>query len=251
MNELKIEYVDIDSVTPYARNAKLHPGEQIDQIKRSIQEFGFNDPLAIWHGEIVEGHGRLMAAKELGMSTIPIIRLDELTDEQRRAYALVHNKLTMNSGFDLELLNFELGDIDIDMEDFGFTYDEEEDQEQEDEDDYYTKKTDIPQYEPSGENVKLEDCLNSEKYHDLINSIDESEVTDEEKEFLKMAAARHLSFSYKKIADYYAAKASPEMQKLMEESALVLIDYNDAIKNGYAILRKTVTDLIAEDGYES
>lgn len=121
MNELKIEYVDIDSVTPYARNAKLHPGEQIDQIKRSIQEFGFNDPLAIWHGEIVEGHGRLMAAKELGMNTIPIIRLDELTDEQRRAYALVHNKLTMNSDFDAELLDFELEDIDLDLGEFGFT----------------------------------------------------------------------------------------------------------------------------------
>ena len=126
MNELKIEYVDIDSITPYARNAKLHPGEQIDQIKRSIQEFGFNDPLAIWHGEIVEGHGRLMAAKELGMSNIPIIRLDELTDEQRRAYALIHNKLTMNSDFDAELLDFELGDIDLDLGEFGFDYGEEE-----------------------------------------------------------------------------------------------------------------------------
>ena len=126
MSELKIEYVDIDSITPYARNAKLHPGEQIDQIKRSIQEFGFNDPLAIWHGEIVEGHGRLMAAKELGMSNIPIIRLDELTDEQRRAYALIHNKLTMNSDFDAELLDFELGDIDLDLGEFGFDYGEEE-----------------------------------------------------------------------------------------------------------------------------
>lgn len=131
MNEsLRIEYVDIDSITPYERNAKQHPAEQIEQIKRSIQEFGFNDPIAVWHGECVEGHGRIMAAKELGYITVPIIRLDNLTDEERRAYALVHNKLTMNSGFDLELLDLELGEIDLEMERFGFQtseHDEEPD----------------------------------------------------------------------------------------------------------------------------
>lgn len=62
---------------------------------------GFDDPIAIWkNGEIIEGHGRLIAAQQLEMKTVPIIRLDDLTDEQRRAYALIHNKLTMNSGFD-------------------------------------------------------------------------------------------------------------------------------------------------------
>lgn len=117
---LSVEYVPIGSIKPYKRNAKLHPQEQIEQIKRSIQQFGFNDPIGIWHGEIVEGHGRYLAAKELGYDTVPIIRLDDLTDEQRRAYALVHNKLTMNSGFDLDILNLELNDIDLDMEEFGF-----------------------------------------------------------------------------------------------------------------------------------
>lgn len=118
---LKIEYVKLDSIKPYERNAKLHPQEQVDQIKNSIQAFGFNDPLGIWHGEIVEGHGRYIAAQELGMTEIPIIRLDGLTDEQRRAYMLVHNQLTMNSGFDLELLNAELADIlNFDMSEFGF-----------------------------------------------------------------------------------------------------------------------------------
>ena len=80
---LSIEYVPISEITPYERNAKLHPEEQIEQIKRSIEEFGFNDPIAVWHGEIVEGHGRLMAARELELDTLPVIKLDELTDEQR------------------------------------------------------------------------------------------------------------------------------------------------------------------------
>ena len=117
---LKIEYIPVKEIEPYKNNAKLHPDEQIGQIKRSIEEFGFNDPIAVWHGTVVEGHGRLIAAQELGMERVPIIRLDDLTDEQRRAYMLVHNKTTMNSGFDLDLLNLELDDLDFDMTFYGF-----------------------------------------------------------------------------------------------------------------------------------
>jgi ParB-like chromosome segregation protein Spo0J len=119
--KLKIEYVPIDSIKEYKRNAKLHPDEQVEQICNSIRETGFNDPIGVWHGECVEGHGRILAAKKLGMKEVPIIRLDELTDEQRRAYALAHNKLTMNSGFDIELLDMELAEIEtIDMQLLGF-----------------------------------------------------------------------------------------------------------------------------------
>lgn len=120
--KLKIEYVPIESIKPYAGNAKKHPQEQIDQIKRSIELVGFDDPIAIWkNGEVIEGHGRLIAAQQLGMDKVPIIRLDSLTDEQRRAYTLIHNKLTMNTGFDMEILNLELAEIqEIDMEAFSF-----------------------------------------------------------------------------------------------------------------------------------
>ena len=120
---LKIEYLNKTELKPYANNAKVHTTEQVKQIKKSIREFGFNDPIAIWHeNEIVEGHGRLLAAMEMDeIETVPVIRLDGLTDEQRRAYMLVHNKLTMNTGFDIDLLNIELDDItNIDMKDFGF-----------------------------------------------------------------------------------------------------------------------------------
>lgn len=121
MEQLKIEYVDINTIKPYEKNAKIHTKEQVNQIKKSIEQFGMNDPIALWNGEIVEGHGRLLACKELGLSEVPIIRLDYLTDEERKAYTLVHNKLTMNSDFDLDILNNELATFDtIDMEDFGF-----------------------------------------------------------------------------------------------------------------------------------
>ena len=132
MADLKIEYVKLSEIKPYKGNAKTHPKEQIEQIKKSIQELGFNDPIGIWHNEIVEGHGRYFAAQELGLDTVPVIRLDGLTDEQRRAYTLIHNKLTMNSDFDFDILSAELDDIfDIDMSDFGFdlSLDDEEPQE--------------------------------------------------------------------------------------------------------------------------
>lgn len=130
MKKLKIEYVSIGDLKPYERNAKLHPKEQVEQIKNSIKEFGFNDPVAVWKdNEIIEGHGRLIAAKELGLTEIPIIRLDDLTDQQRKAYMLAHNKLTMNSDFDMKILAEEIENIlDFDMSSFGFdvVFDEDE-----------------------------------------------------------------------------------------------------------------------------
>lgn len=121
-DNLKIEYVNTAELQTYENNAKEHPAEQVEQIKLSIAQFGFNDPIAVWKDNvIIEGHGRLIAAMELGMEEVPVIRLDSLTDEQRRAYMLVHNKLTMNSDFNIDLLAMELEDItDINMADFGF-----------------------------------------------------------------------------------------------------------------------------------
>lgn len=129
--KLEIEYIPTEELKTYENNAKIHTAEQIEQIKKSIQEFGFNDPIAVWkNNEIIEGHGRLIAALELGIEKLPVIRLDELTDEQRRAYMLVHNNLTMNTGFDFSLLELELDNIsDIDMSNFGFSdinFDEKE-----------------------------------------------------------------------------------------------------------------------------
>lgn len=121
-NKMQIEKIDINKIIPYANNAKLHPREQIEQIKQSIVEFGNNDPIAIdENGVVIEGHGRLIALKELGYKEVEVIRLSHLTEEQKKAYILVHNKLTMNTDFDFELLESELSEIeDIDMSEFGF-----------------------------------------------------------------------------------------------------------------------------------
>lgn len=125
MEMLKVEYLPIDDLKPYENNAKIHTDEQIEQIKKSITEFGMIDPVGIWGEDniIVEGHGRLMACKELGYKEMPVIRLDDLSDEQRKAYTLVHNKTTMNTGYDENLLSVELTDLsdfDLNLGEFGF-----------------------------------------------------------------------------------------------------------------------------------
>lgn len=168
MDKLKIEYVDINSIKPYKNNAKLHPQEQIEQIKKSIEQFGMDDPIGIWKDEIVEGHGRLIACKELGYTEVPTIRLDHLSDEERKAYTLAHNKLTMNSDFDLDILNNELDDIlNIDMSDFGFDLDLEDEFNEEDLEDERQK-----------EKVNVSIVLNSYNDYEMIKERIEN-LTDE------------------------------------------------------------------------
>lgn len=132
---LKVEYLDIDKLKMYENNAKLHQDEDINAIKKSIELFGFDDPIGIWSDEnvIVEGHGRLIAAKKLKMKKVPVIRLDHLSDEERKAYALAHNKITELSEWENEILNLELDDLStiFDMSDFGFDLDNIIDEEME------------------------------------------------------------------------------------------------------------------------
>ena len=107
MNEIKIDIMPISELKPYEKNARKHQSEDVGAIVASIKEFGFNDPIGVWSDEniIVEGHGRLEAAKALGLEVVPVIHLDHLTDEQRRAYALAHNKTAELSLWDDDLLN--------------------------------------------------------------------------------------------------------------------------------------------------
>ena len=111
---MKIEKISIDKIKMYENNAKEHPDWQIEQIKNSIQEFGYNDPIAIDEkNTIIEGHGRYLALKELGYAEIEVIRLNNLTEEQKTAYAIVHNKLTMNTEFNIDKLKYELNKLEI------------------------------------------------------------------------------------------------------------------------------------------
>lgn len=122
---LKVEKAKTADLVPYAGNAKIHSAEQIDQIAASIEQFGFSDPIGVWTNEsgaleIVEGHGRVLAANLLGIDEVPIIKLDHLDDDSRRAYVHVHNQTTLSSNFDLQILDEDLSALDFNWEDFGF-----------------------------------------------------------------------------------------------------------------------------------
>ena len=150
MEKLKIEYVPLDALTPYENNAREHQEFDVAKIKKSIQEFGFNDPIGVWGKKnyIVEGHGRLLAAKELGLKEVPIIHLDHLDDEQRKAYALAHNRTAELSTWDFDKLQSELEELSdsFDFDALGFSEflnDEEELETQEDdfnEEDYISEE---------------------------------------------------------------------------------------------------------------
>lgn len=125
---MNVIQAQISDLIPYARNARTHSDEQLTQIAASIREFGFTNPVLIDERDgIIAGHGRVMAARKLGMETVPCIRLSHLTETQRKAYILVDNRLPLNAGWDEELLALELGELneaDFDLSLIGFTDDE-------------------------------------------------------------------------------------------------------------------------------
>jgi len=124
MKAEKIEHLGIESLIPYARNARTHSDEQIAQIAGSIKEFGFNNPVLIDKDNgVIAGHGRLAAARKLNLKEVPCIRLEHLTETQRKAYILADNRIALNSGWETELLSIELKelqDFGIDLEGLGF-----------------------------------------------------------------------------------------------------------------------------------
>ena len=116
-----VQEVAIAKLKPYERNARIHSDEQIEMICKSIQEFGFISPCLITKdNEVIAGHGRLEAAKQLGLKKVPCVYVEGLTEEQYKAYVLVDNKLTELGGWDLETLEIEMNDINLDMTEFGF-----------------------------------------------------------------------------------------------------------------------------------
>ena len=126
---LTVEYVAVSDIKPYKKNAKKHPAEQVEFIANSIREFGFRQPLVVDRNNVlVIGHGRLLAAKKLGMTEVPVVKADDLTDEQIKALRLADNK-TNESEWDVDLLSAEIGDIlEIDMTKFGFELAEEQEE---------------------------------------------------------------------------------------------------------------------------
>lgn len=240
---LEIKYININDIKPYEKNPRNNK-DAIPFVVESIKKFGFKNPIILdKNNVIICGHTRLEAAKELKIDELPCLYADDLTEEQIKAFRLVDNKVAEKATWNDDLLEIELNDIlNINMQDFGFDLlkDIEELVNP------YSQKVNIPQYEITGDCPDISELVDDIKTKELIREIQESSVTDKEKEFLMNAAMRHLVFNYKLIAEYYA-HADEEMQKLMEKSALVIIDLDDAIANGYAQMIEKLKEMVDDD----
>ena len=184
IKELKTKLINLDKIIPYENNAKEHQDWQIAQIKNSIEKFGFNDPIAVNENMgIIEGHGRYLAAKELGLKEVPCIILSGMTADEERAYIIAHNKLTMNTRFNLEVLEYELNALEVEDFDLSLTgFSEEELLEMKEK---LPEDMDIPydEEEIGGENTNL----NTLKFGNI-----KCKMTDEELEMLVKKYNEHI-----------------------------------------------------------
>jgi len=253
------------SLISYARNSRTHDERQIDVLCRSITEYGFTNPILI-DGDrgVIAGHGRIMAAEKLGLVEVPCIELRHLTNEQKRAYLIADNAIGTMSGWNEALLAQELADLSgvgIEATDLGFDAEEvdrlmetlgvdfggkaEKDALDES---TYTTKIQAPVYEPKGECPPVRDLFDNGKTKELVAEIDAAGLPAEVASFLRLAAERHTSFNFRNIAEYYA-HADEKTQSLMERSALVIIDFNAAIENGFVRLTERLGQLAEKEGW--
>lgn len=242
-----ITLVDIESIVPNPKNANRHSPEQIKRLEKLIKYQGFRNPLIISNrtGFLIVGHGRLEAAKNLGIEKLPVIYQDFKDEAQEYAYLVSDNEIARWSDLDLnavkeDILDFPDLQLDIDLlgiEDLDLNFLEETNLDEE----KYTRKVESPIYEPKGEKPALENLYNTEKTDELLSKINQIELEPMVKNFLVHSAHRHTKFNYKYIAEYYA-HADANTQRLMEQSALIIIDFDKAVENGFVELTKDIKE---------
>lgn len=246
---MRIEHVSIDQIRPYAKNPRRND-QAVDRVAQSIQEFGFNQPIVIdQEGTIVVGHTRFKAAKRLKLTQVPVLRLTEVSPDKLQAYRIADNKLNELAEWDDDLLISELEAIVAAGNEqlTGFTADELRDLlDSVNPDNAYTQKIEIPHYTPKGDRPDIADLYDDTHRDRLLRDIESSQIPSEVKAFLRAAADRHRVFDYHQIAEYYC-HADPAVQRLMEQSALVIIDINQAIEQGYVALTDELRAAYAED----
>ena len=235
----------VSQIKSNPNNPRVIKDDRFRKLVKSIEEFPKMmelRPMVVNADNIVlGGNMRLKALKELGYTDIPdewIKRADELTEDETRRFIIADNV-----GFgehDWEMLANEWDTQEL--EDWGLDVPNIDLNEEE-----YTTKIESPIYETKNIKPKEQDLYDLKKYNILIENINKSKATEDEKEFLKIAAARHIEFSYSKVADYYA-HSNENVQSLMEDSALIIIDYKKAIDKGFVKLYEQIENFSQIDG---
>ena len=242
---MKIEKVKIEEVKLNKDNPRIIKDQKYKKLIKSIKEFPEMlevRPIVVDDDMIVlGGNMRLKACKEAGLSDVYIIKFSNLSDEKKKEFIVKDN--VGYGEWDWDMLNDEnewnkdlLEDWGLDIEDFIDNKSIGN----------YTRKIEAPIYEPSNDKPKYSDMYDMSKYDNLVSEIEESNISDDDKKFLKMAAARHIIFNFENIADFYA-HSDKVVQKLMEDSALIIIDFNKAIELGFVKLSNDISNIFLED----
>ena len=247
----ELRRVKASELKPNPKNWRTHPQNQYDAMKGVLAEIGYADALIareLPDGtlELIDGHLRAETTPD---QKVPVLILDVTSEEADKLLAVFDPIGAMaetdqgaldNLLSAVEFKNTALQELiqeitSLDLESGGEECEEK-----------YTRKIDTPIYQITGECPNLSDLVVRDKPQELIDEINRSSISQQEKEFLLLAATRHYAFDYGKIAEYYA-HASQETQGLMERSALVIIDFNAAIENGYVKLSSDIDQLLNED----
>jgi len=252
---LDIEQVDIALLKHHPRNANRG---DVESIKQSLAVNGWYGSVVVNQrtNHILVGTHRVMAAKSLGWDTVPVQWVD-VTPEQELRILVVDNRTTRighddttiiadilaelaNTDGGLDGTGYNAGDLDTLINDIANVELEDVDPNN------YSRKIEAPIYEITGERPAIGDLYNLDKYTALIVSIEASKLPADVKTFLRHAAARHIVFDYKNIAEYYA-HADADLQDLMEQSALVIIDFDKALQYGFVDMVRDLEEIIGHD----
>ena len=254
--EIKIVNRDVDSLIDAEYNPRQITEKQFKELCDSIKIFGFLEPVIVnmnpdRKNVLIAGHQRKRACVQMGITTIPTVEVN-LSLEREKELNVRHNK--SGGTFDMDALanwftpeeledwGFEKWELDIEPFEFGGGDDDDDEK-----DENYTRKIESPTYEPKGEKPSILDCINLDKFHELMKDIESrKDLTDEERTLLQLSAHRHIVFNYEKIADFYA-HSEKNVQELMEDSALVIIDFEKAIEKGFVKLSEDISKVYTKD----
>jgi ParB-like chromosome segregation protein Spo0J len=249
---MEIRRMPIDRLNPAPYNPRkdLKPGDpEYERLKKSIMEFDLVEPL-VWNkqtGRLVSGHQRLKVLRELGYKEVEVSVVD-LPEDKEKALNVALNKIQgewdeeklealleelYREGL-WELTGFDAAEIKRMVSELSL------------EESPYTYKVEAVHYQPGEEAPDIEELVDRSRYEELLRAIEVTEVDERVKQFLRLAATRFLRFNYAKIADYYA-HADAAVQRLFEELALVIIDFEDAIAKGFVRFCKRIEEMLEEE----
>jgi ParB-like chromosome segregation protein Spo0J len=255
---MKYETVKVADLSNDPANARKHGEKNIATIVASLRRFGQQKPIVVDSSGVVRaGNGTLEAARQLGWDTIEIQRT-ELTSSDAIAYAIADNRTSELAEWDDDILAAQLQGLLTEDEELldAAGFDEDELAALLDEltgdgttgsaDDNYSRKIETPVYEITGDKPSVAELFDRTKADQLLAKIEAAKLPSEIGDFLRYAAERHVVFNFRNIAEFYA-HSDADVQELFEQSALVIIDFNRAIEDGFVKLTEAVADQYAKD----